>query len=252
MTKCALVTALVVAALVACLPAFAETPIFSDDFENGYGEWTIYPGSPTCTAPRLVSTTDDAKCNHTQDGSYGLAMSSSAERVYHDVDLSTLPNCSVKFKLWFYDTMDFRRYGFDSFDIRSTTSDQVLGLGTYYSSRVYRYRTLRFANGETRTEWVNTPIARSLGWHLLEIDQYRGPEAGKVEFLIDGKLARRATGVYDTTLDRIVLGLGFSGLERQDGYVDDVSYSLVPEPDSTLALTGGLLGFVGLVRRRRA
>jgi hypothetical protein len=90
--------------------ATAQTPLWTDDLEQGSGNWTIYsfPGAPACTSLQYVSTATDPNCNHTPGGSYGLAMTAASDRVIHDVDLSAYPGASLRLSLWFYDVLDTR------------------------------------------------------------------------------------------------------------------------------------------------
>jgi len=213
----------------------AEIVVFSDDLENGSSNWTTYPGSSPL---EYVSTLTDPNANRTPGGSYGLKLSDPNDRVYHDVDLTAYPDASVRFSLWFYDTMDRRPFSFSPFDIRTASASQVLGLGVHYSSNFYRARLLRTADGSAAPNWVNTTIPRSVGWHHFEIIQYRGDQAGTVEYYVDGILGYQTTNAFDATLNRIVLGLGWPGNLYQEGYVDDISYSvIVPEPHSLLLAT---------------
>ncbi len=175
-------------------------------------------------------------------------MTQPTDRVYHDVDLSSLPGTGVRLSLWFYDVLDTSPFSFEPFDIRSATSSQVLGLGAYFQTSYYEARVLTAANGTPGPNWVLTPIPRSVGWHHFEIVQYRGAQAGKVDFYIDGTLGHHTTDAFDATLDRIVLGLGFAGNNLQSGYVDDISLVAVPEP-STLLL--GAMTSAGLLCPRQ-
>lgn len=223
------------------LVAFEPPPLFSDNLENGAGNWLTYPGA---TPLEYVSTSTDPNGNHTPEGSFGLELTRPTDRIYHDVDLSSLPGTGVKLSLWFYDVLDTRPTNFEPFDIRNTTSSQVLGLGAFPQSANYQARILTAANGSVGPNWVLTPVPRSLGWHLFEIVQYRGAQAGTVDFYIDGILGHHTTNAFDATLDRIVLGLGFAGSNLQSGYVDDISLVAIPEP-STLLL--GAMASAGLL-----
>lgn len=250
MAKSLLVLFLAAAVMLVCLPAYADTVLFSDDLEQGSGYWTVYPGDPTCTSPALVSTATDPNGNHTPGGSNGLKLTQASDRVHHDVNLSAITGNSVKFTCWYYDTLDNRPGSFESFDIRSQDSSYILGIGAYYSDSCYSCRVL--SELSHYPNWIESYIPRSAGWHQFDIYQYRYTGTDKAEFFVDGRLATRYYTSWDSTLDRIVLGLGWSSNKYQAGYVDDISYSLVPEPGSFLALAGGLVGLVGLVRRKRA
>ena len=226
-------------------PSLSGPVIWSDDLESGSGNWTVYPGSPICTSLEYVSTATDLNGNHTVGGSYGFKLVHASNRVYRDVDLSAYVGASMKLSLWFYDVLDTRPYSFEPFDLRDAANKQILGLGAWaYGSQdqYYQCRVLTAANGAAGPNWVATSVARSVGWHHFEIVQYRGgTSSNTVEFYIDGALGLRNTNVFDVTLNRIVLGLGWTYNEYQAGYVDDISLEVVPEPGSL-----GLLG-LGLI-----
>jgi hypothetical protein len=85
-----------------------------------------------------------------------------------------------------------------------------------------------------------TAIPRTLGWHCLEIYQHRElAYLNTADFYVDGVLALHETDVVDTVVNRLVLGLGWSGNPSQTGYVDDITVQVVPEPSAlALALAG--------------
>ena len=69
---------------------------------------------------------------------------------------------------------------------------------------------------------------------------------------MDGALALHETDVVDTTVDRVVLGLGWSGNPSQTGYVDDITVQAVPEPGVCGLALVGLLATVPFRRAARA
>jgi hypothetical protein len=225
--------------------------LFSDDLEHGPNAWTIFPGTPICTAPQYVTTATDPNANHTLGGSAGFKLTIASDRVYHDISLAGFPSDGVHLSLWFYDSMDKRAYSFEPFDIRTPNSSQVLGLGAYWEDQNYDVRILRNANG-TSPNWVETAVPRSLGWHQFELFQYRSPSADTVDFYIDGSLAYQATGVRDATLNRVVLGLGWADNIYQSGYVDDILVTTVPEPATASLLLLALAIAVGRKAGRNA
>ena len=68
------------------------------------------------------------------------------------------------------------------------------------------------------------------------------------DFYVDGVLALHETDVVDTAVNRVVLGLGWSGNPSQTGYVDDITVQAVPEP-SVLALALAGIPAAALFRR---
>jgi hypothetical protein len=163
----------------------------------------------------------------------------------HDLDLSLYPGTGLHLSLWYYDAMNMNYADFESFDLRSPNNSQILGFATrIYSDRPNYYwcRALAVTGYDPTggSGYRATSIQRTLGWHHLEIVQYRDLERlNTAEFYVDGMLALRQTDVVDTELSRVVLGLGWSGNPSQTGYVDDITVQLVPEPSSScLALLG--------------
>lgn len=247
--------AVIVAALIGllgllCLPAGAATLLWSDDLESGSANWTTYPG---CTAMPYATTATNPTCNHTPGGAAGFKFESTANRAYHNLDLGAYAGSTLILSAWIYDD------GRDTdavFDIRDADNNQVLGMGkdilngdpsTYVS--VYQCRALRNPDGQVGLNWVNTSIARSTGWHQFTVIQYRGSDAGKAEYYVDGALGYTATGILDYEVNQIVIGTGWNA-SPASGYIDDISVSaLVPEPASWLTLG---LGLIPLALRRRA
>jgi hypothetical protein len=225
--------------------------LFSDDLESGTSAWTIFPGTPICTSPQYVSTATDLNANHTPGGSYGYKLTNASDRVYHDISLASFPTNGVHFSVWYYDTLDTRAYSFEPFDVRTTNSSQVLGLGAYYGIDYYMVRILKDAGGFS-PNWIETSIYRTPGWHQFELYQYRGQTADTVDFYIDSTLAYHTTSAQDGTLNRVVLGLGFANNIYQSGYVDDISVTQIPELRTLtfLALVLGV-GYTVMVRLKR-
>lgn len=223
--------------------------IFSDDLESGPGNWTVYsyPGAPVCTPLTYVSTATNPNANHTPDGAFGFKMTQASDRMVHDMDLSLYGAVGLHVSLWYYDAMNMTPGDFEAFDLRSPNNSQILGFATrdypdlpnYYWCRVLSVTGYDPTGG---TGYRATSIQRTLGWHHLEILQYRDPEhANTAEFYVDGVLALRETDVVDTALNRVVLGLGWSGNPSQTGYTDDISVQVVPEPcELSLVLAGAL------------
>lgn len=250
MIRAALFATVVTVALVfLCLPAGAQTLLFSDDLENGSSNWHTYPG---CFPQGYVSTSNmySANCNHTPGGSHGLTMWNSTDRDYHDVNLGTYAG-GVEFSAWLYDSMT--PYSLEAVDIRNASVSQVLGFGAEFGTNQWMVRMITAADGSNVSNggYFVTSVARSVGWHHLVIDQYRGVGAGVVDWYIDGALAYHTTDAYDTTLNRIVLGNGWNGYEASQGFVDDISFSSVPEPSCLIALAAGILCIPALSRKRR-
>jgi len=221
--------------------------LLHDNLEGGPGNWSVYsfPGAPICTPMTYISTAADPKANHTPGGSFGFKMTRASDRVIHDLNLSPYGNVGLHFSLWYYDAMNLSYGDFESFDLRSPNNSQILGIATRaYSDRpdYYWCRVLSVTGFDPTfgSGYRSTSVKRTVGWHHLEIIQYRDAEhLNTAEFFVDGVLALRQTDVVDTALSRVVLGLGWSGNPSQTGYVDDIMVHVVPEPAmSSLSLAG--------------
>jgi hypothetical protein len=223
--------------------------VFDDNLEGGAGNWSVYsyPGAPVCTPLTYVSTATDPNANHTPGGAFGFKMTRASDRMVHDLALSLYGPVGLHLSLWYYDAMNMSSGDFEAFDLRSPNNTQILGFATRaYADRpdLYWCRVLTVTGQDPTggSGYRPTSIQRTLGWHHLEIRQYRDSEhPNTAEFYVDGVLALRQTDVVDTELNRIVLGLGWSGNPSQTGYADDITVQIVPEPGVlALALAGAL------------
>jgi hypothetical protein len=174
-------------------------------------------------------------------------MTRASDRMVHDLDLSLYGPVSLHLSLWYYDALNMSSGDFEAFDLRSPDNSQILGFATRaYADRpdFYWCRVLAVTGYDPTggSGYRPTGIQRTLGWHHLEILQYRDSEhLNTAEFYVDDVLALRQTDVVDTALNRIVLGLGWSGNPSQTGYADDITVQIVPEPGVWgLALAGAL------------
>ena len=148
-------------------------------------------------------------------------------------------------------------YGdFEAFDLRNMDNSQILGFATraYYDRPDYYWCRVLSVTGPDPTGgsgYRASSIRRTLGWHHLEIVQYRDLEhLNTAEFYIDSVLALRETDVFDTALNRVVLGLGWSGNPSQTGYVDDIRVQIIPEPGLLSLAAAGVVAVVAIRRRR--
>jgi len=223
--------------------------IFGDNLEAGPDNWTVYsyPGTPVCTPLTYVSTATDPNANHTSGGAFGFKMTLSSDRMVHDLDLTPYGPAGLHLSLWYYDALNMASGDFEAFDLRSVDNSQILGFATraYPDLPHYYWCRVLAVTGKDPTGgsgYRPTTIQRTLGWHHLEILQYRDPEHPQTaEFYVDGVLALRQTDTVDAQLTRIVLGLGWSGNPSQTGYADDITVQVIPEPGSLplLLLLGG-------------
>jgi hypothetical protein len=233
--------------------------LFDDNLEGGAGNWSVYsyPGAPVCTPLTYVSNATDPNANHTPGGAFGFKMTQASDRVVHDLDLSLYGSVGLHLSLWYYDAMNMSSGDFEAFDLRSPKNSQILGFATRaYADRpdFYWCRVLTVTGNDPTggTGYRPTSIRRTSGWHQLEILQYRDLEhLNTAEFYVDGVLALRQTDVVDTELNRIVLGLGWSGNPSQTGYADDITVQIVPEPTLLSLALAGVLTATALRRTGR-
>lgn len=99
------------------------------------------------------------------------------------------------------------------------------------------------------SNYINTIIPRTVGWHEGTIDV--GPQLGaggnNVNFYIDGILAASATTSFNYGYNVIVMDAQEANNSSTINYFDDVTLSSVPEPSSLLLLVG-----LPCILRRRA
>ena len=230
--------------------------IFHDELEGGAGNWSVYayPGAPACTPMSYVSTATDLNANHTPGGAFGFKMTHASDRMVHDLDLSSYGDVGLHLSLWYYDAMNMSSGDFEAFDLRSPNNSQILGFATRdYPDRpnLYWCRALSVTGIDPTggSGYRTTTIQRTLGWHCLEIYQLRDlAHLHTADFYVDGVLALHETDVVDSAVNRVVLGLGWSGNPSQTGYVDDITVQAVPEP-SVLALALAGIPAAALFRR---
>lgn len=241
------------------VPVAQAQVLFHDDLEAGTANWSVYsyPGAPACTPLTYASTVTVTNANHTPGGAFGFQMTRASDRDVHDLDPSTYGADGLHLSLWYYDAVKMTYGDFESFDLRSTDNSQILGFATRdYSDRPNYYwcRVLKVTGTDPTggSGYRATTIPRTVGWHDLEIYQYRDTDhLNTAEFYIDGVLALRETDVVDTTLSRIALGLGWNGNPSQTGFVDDITVQAIPEPGvAALALAGAAAALFGQARKR--
>lgn len=140
--------------------------------------------------------------------------------------------------------------------LNGSTQIQRLSLGAQNgnaaSQTVYEARVVGDTGGDAGlgATWFLTGVARSQGWHkgTIKIGPVLGDNTNTVDFYVDDVLALERNSHWT---------LGYNVLEFNTaagpttGYFDDVSFSTIPEPASTLLVLTGLV-MTCLGRRSRA
>lgn len=236
-------------ALSAALAVPSQAAYFFDDFEAGFGAWTVGVGSG-------LTWTDDVTDPTNKVVVQGTAAASSY------VVFSAPLHVGLTVSWRFYDpgaATNVRHY----LQLRSyvdapsfTGLQELLALGSYNTAGVatnqYNGRSA-FGIGGTNQGWFNTNVARSVGWHDMSIvitggEGTGGAGKGLASFIVDGNATENIAFMWKP-FNMIVLGSGLSSTNPGNYQYDDVK--VVPEPASLIALGAGLVSMVGLARRRR-
>lgn len=221
--------------------------LFKDDLENGAGNWK----------PLLDSSSLDYSLagNHTSGGSWGLALTNSSQKDFHNLPVQY--SCRVNYAFWFYDDGqgqaalggELRGYsgaGYAKY-VNPGGLLQIIGIGRYNTdfpsnnTGVFRGESFDPARYQgyilrgTNSGWFNLNAKRSIGWHQLKIDRGNSAAAGvDVDFYVDGVLARSVPAVNGAAVDSLFLGAlegdrapGTNGIACA-AFFDDVSVQTYP------------------------
>lgn len=161
-------------------------------------------------------------------GSYSCNIGNNRNGAYHNFDWPIPANSHFKASAWMYDdgngyqdatdatqcTWDIRAYSGGAYN--SGTNVLTLGIGKYFSAGdtpYYQFRT-------GLTNWYDTTITRSLGWHNFTIEV----NAGTVTWYVDDAVAATQSGVRtDVRFDDETIGLGTVGVYMPgNAYIDDL------------------------------
>lgn len=217
--------------------------VFSDHFESGGLEhWTALPDS--------TRLTNSLAQNHTRGGSRSALLSSSRDKMYHNLGMKLPGRVTATF--WLYDDggSQTRYCG----ELRGYTGPghatyvspggmkQLFTIGRYglsfgtnntgalagetadperYQGRVYRGKN---------TGWFNLDALgaprRSVGWHQFQID--RAADGTNITFYVDGVLGRTVTGADYVFLDCVTIGSVGLGNTPGNVWFDDIEVRSFP------------------------
>jgi hypothetical protein len=207
--------------------------VWMDNFETGLEFWTPTPGNKdnpagasglTKGASRTISGTSSAK------------VSSSSDKMYHDVGFEITGQ--VKLTFWLYDDTQTRVFGELRAYSKGHANDslhQILSIGRYdiklgnvtgilkeetVDKTKYQGRILAGSN----TGWFNLDApgapARSPGWHKFEIE--RTADGKTVNFYVDGILGRSIPDSRPAPINTIEIGSLGTGAVSGTAWFDDV------------------------------
>lgn len=221
--------------------------IVTENWESGAGSWVDGAAG--------AAIVNDSVTNLLGAGNHAIKVPGSAASGDIGTKLLTLaattdPNWVITYDFYSTGTRDYLQIiGNNS----GGSLAQLIVLGHYNAGVDYTKYNYRVAFGSVN--WQDTTLTRSTNkWHAMKIEQIYNPgdATATVNFYIDNSfLATAATSAINGVS---VLKAG-SGLTNGGGpaYFDNIvlTSGAIPEPGSMLALGAGMIGLLGVIRRRK-
>ena len=221
--------------------------IFSDSFENGLDNWSVYFQEINPKHPQATTLNWSNLKNHTEFGTKSALLSRSTDKMFHNLGVELTGR--VRMAFWMYDDggNQTRCYG----EVRGYNGPghaayhppggvkQGFSIGIYQvpfgtnhsgtiaeeAPNASRYQA-KVERGRNKG-WFNlSGPERSIGWHKFEIE--RAANGRTVQFYVDGVLGGSIDKVYDVPLDCILIGSVAQGNTVGNAWFDDIEIQAYP------------------------